>query len=442
MHQRFAQCWALSIAILVSGFCGRAGAEVPAVTEAPKPTYPTVQVNGVFQADAGWYRQDAASIQALGNLQDGVDFRRLRLSAKGSVIENVNYMIQMDFAFFGRPTFTDVWAEVTHVPLLGNIRLGQWKQPYGLEVVSSFRYQTFLERSLMFQAFDPFRHIGLGIYDVNASKRMTWAASAFRTGQDQFGGDIGDHGGWSGAARITGLPWWREAGTAADPQAGQHNEYLHLGAAYYHGNPGNDKYRFATIPEFYVGAFGALGATGTSGTSKVPVPAVANGTPPFVDTGTMPVHNVNNGATELLWVHGPLTLQSELQASYVNRIQAKNLWFFGGYAQASYFITGESRPYDRNVAAVDRVKPISNFVTRADGISGTGAWEVAARWSYLDLDDRDIRGGKLNDLTVGLNWYLNPYLKLQANYIRAMLQKTGIPNNTTNIYAVRTQLDF
>jgi hypothetical protein len=64
-----------------------------------KKTYPNVTVNGVFQADAGWIHQDDASLARYGEIQDGSDFRRARLSAKGSVTELTNYFFQMDFGF-------------------------------------------------------------------------------------------------------------------------------------------------------------------------------------------------------------------------------------------------------------------------------------------------------------------------------------------------------
>jgi hypothetical protein len=73
----------------------------------PKPEYPSVRMTGFFQADAGWFAQDAANIAAVGDIQDGADFRRARLAAVGNVIDNVAYMIEFDFAFPGRPTFMD-----------------------------------------------------------------------------------------------------------------------------------------------------------------------------------------------------------------------------------------------------------------------------------------------------------------------------------------------
>ncbi|HEY4261525.1 MAG TPA: porin, partial [Schlesneria sp.] len=102
-----------------------------------KKTLPSVQIHGAFQADAGVFSQDTNSKISYGDIQNGADFRRARISASGSMTERTNYVIQVDFAFFGRPTFTDVWVEQTQIPILGNWRIGQWKQPFSLEVVSS-----------------------------------------------------------------------------------------------------------------------------------------------------------------------------------------------------------------------------------------------------------------------------------------------------------------
>lgn len=69
------------------------------------PTFPTVRVTGFFQADAGWFHQDAANRLAVGDIQDGADFRRARLAAVGKVADNVGYNVEFDFGFPGRPSF-------------------------------------------------------------------------------------------------------------------------------------------------------------------------------------------------------------------------------------------------------------------------------------------------------------------------------------------------
>ena len=155
-----------------------------------KKTYPTLQINGAFQADTGYFHQDANSMETYGHIANGADFRRARLGAKGAINETVNYFFQMDYAFFGRPTFTDIWVEQTQIPYFGNVRVGQWKQPFSLEVVSSYRYTTFMERSLLFVPFTAFRHLGIGFYDNADDLSSTWAGSVFASGQDQTGGSL------------------------------------------------------------------------------------------------------------------------------------------------------------------------------------------------------------------------------------------------------------
>ncbi|MCC6507875.1 MAG: porin, partial [Pirellulaceae bacterium] len=365
--------------------------------------------------------------------ESGAEFRRARLGAQAKVTDSMNAFMQMDFGFFGRPTFTDVWVEQTNVPMLGTVRAGQWKQPFSLEVVSSFRYTTFMERSSMFQPFTPFRHLGVGFYNHSDDLDTTWAASIFRTGQDQFGNSLSTNGGNGAAARLTRLLW----------HCGAHGEdYMHVGGGYFLNSPPRDTARFRSIPEIFVGEF-APGAVGTSGQA---VPGAQNGTPFFVDSGQLSsISNIQTFGLESLWVRGPFSFQSETMAAAVNQ-PGRNALLRGTYAQVGYFLTGEHRPYDRKAGAIDRVMPFHSV-----GQGGRGAWEVAARYSTIDLSDEAIVGGDLTNWTVGLNWYINPYCKWVFNCIRANAEgpdrfPSTIPgtniSSSTNIYATRVQIDF
>lgn len=403
--------------------------------EAAKKKLPSVTINGVFQADSVWFSQSPNSRSQYGLIEDGAGFRRARLSAKGTVVENTNYFMQMDFGFFGRPTFTDLWVEQTKVPILGNVRVGQWKQPFSLEVVSSFRYTTFMERSSLFQAFTPFRHIGAGFYNNAEDLNSTWAMSYFRTGQDQFGDSLSINGGHGMAARLTRLLWY--SGTDGD-------QYLHIGSGYFFNSPPRDQARFRSIPEIFVGEF-APGGVGTSGQA---VPGVLNGTPFFVDTGRIDnVRGVSTYGLEALWVNGPWSLQSEAMGAVVNQPTITDAFIGGAYAQLGYFLTGEHRPYDRKTATVDRVQPKSNF---KPGAGGTGAWELAARWSFLDLNSGAIAGGVMQNMTTGVNWYINPYTRWEFNFIHSWVNGHDFtPFDTankirseSNAFGTRVQLDF
>ncbi len=404
-----------------------------------KPKYPNVALNGVFQADAVSFNQLESSRQAYGSVESGADFRRARLGAKGAVSDRMDYFMQMDFGFFGRPTFTDLWADFKDVGPLGTVRVGQWKQPFSLEVVSSFRYTTFMERSSMFQAFTPFRHIGVGFYNNSDDLNWTWAASYFRTGQDQFGGSLSTDGGNGGAGRLTHLLWH-------DGAKGE--DYLHLGAGYFLNAPPNERVRFRSVPEIFVGEF--VVPTGSPiGTSGQPIPSITNGTPFFVDTGTIGSSLTQTFGLESLWVRGPLSWQSEAMGCFVDTTGNGNSFLNGAYSQVGWFLTGEHRPYDRKAGAIDRVMPFHS-VSKSGG--GWGAWEIAGRWSYLDVTDKQIQGGMMQNMTAGLNWYVNPNCKCVFNYIHSWADSRPNRNGAilsndfissqTDAFGIRCQLDF
>jgi phosphate-selective porin OprO/OprP len=88
--------------------------------------------------------------------------------------------------------------------------------------------------------------------------------------------------------------------------------------------------------------------------------------------------------------------------------------------QASYFLTGESRQWDRKLGYFGRAQVYEPFfrVRTKDGCVCTsrGAWELVSRWNYLDLSDAGLRGGYLDSTTIGLNWYLSPYVRMMFNY--------------------------
>ena len=134
--------------------------------------------------------------------KNGAAFRRARVAMLGEH-GPTEYRIEMDFALAGRPSFLDVWAGVKDVPYLGALRIGHFFEPFSLERYTPNRFMTFMERSLTFQSLTPFRRLGIGFYDWSEDLMTTWAASGFRSGQDQFGDTLADRGGYGAAARLT-----------------------------------------------------------------------------------------------------------------------------------------------------------------------------------------------------------------------------------------------
>jgi phosphate-selective porin OprO/OprP len=109
----------------------------------------------------------------------------------------------------------------------------------------------------------------------------------------------------------------------------------------------------------------------------------------------------------------------------------------GFYVEGSWFLTGESRSsfYRTQFGSFDRIIPLNNF-----SITGAhwGAWQLAARFSRMDTDSGAIQGGRLDDITGGINWYLNPNTRVTVNYIWAHLEGVG----DSNIAQGRFQVTF
>ena len=338
-----------------------------------------LKIGGRIQHDYGYFAEDGDLERRLGeDFDDGTEFRRARLYFSGTVYDDIDFEVQFDFAG-GDADFKDVYLGMRNVPFVRNVRIGQFKEPFSLEELTSSNYTTFMERSLV-NTFAPSRNTGVMFYDTLLDKRMTWAVGVFRQ-TDSFGDGRGGRD-YNATVRLTGLPWYEDDG----------EKLFHVGVAYTHQNYDDDTFRFRARPESHL-------------------------SPRVVDTGTFSADYGDLFGAEVAWVDGPLSLQGE----YVHaRIEGSGRLagdpnFWAASVQASYFLTGEHRPYKTSTAAFDRVRPLRNF--RKDG--GLGAWELAARLSYLDLNDGIVKGGRLRNLTLGLNWYLNPSVRTMWNYILA-----------------------
>ncbi|MGH8579986.1 MAG: OprO/OprP family phosphate-selective porin [Gammaproteobacteria bacterium] len=137
----------------------------------------------------------------------------------------------------------------------------------------------------------------------------------------------------------------------------------------------------------------------------------------LVDTGNIPgdVNYFTLFGGELAGIYGPFSVQSEYIRADVDRETGGDPGFNGYYGYASWFLTGESRNYKADKGVFD-ILPLKPFSLKT---GGWGAWEVAVRYSNLDLNDEGVRGGEIDDLSFALNWYPNPYVRLMANYVSA-----------------------
>lgn len=354
-----------------------------------------VQIGGRIHNDWAFMEGDDSLSTQFGEFEDGTEFRRARLSVSGLMYEKVEFKTQLDFAT-GSAVFRDVYLGLRKLPVIGNIRFGQFKEPFGLDELTSSNFITFMERSLA-NAFVPSRHTGIMVHDRELKERVSWALGVFKDTND-FGLATGDEN-YAVTGRITGLPWYEEDG----------RRLVHLGLAYSRRNTAS-QFRFRERPETHLA-------------------------PRLVDTGVFPAEALNLVGAETAVVFGPAAVQAEYIRADSDTGTPLDSSFNGFYVYGSFFLTGEHRSYRASEAAFSRIRPRKSFLSRR---GGPGAWEVAVRYSKIDLDDAPIKGGELRDWTAGLNWYLNPNTRIMWNYVRADLENRG----TADIFQMRFQVDF
>ena len=176
-----------------------------------------------------------------------------------------------------------------------------------------------------------------------------------------------------------------------------------------------------------------------------------------VDTGRIGyIDSFHYTSLELAGVYGRWSFQGELQRLGIDRDNGPggaaypDLSFNGYYLLGSYFLTGESRNYYQRLGSFWRVAPHREFDPWGSG--GWGAFEVAARVSHIDLDDEvddlvgGVRGGVSNNVSLALNWYFNPYVRLSLNYVHAEVDNLDEQGNqeggTVNGVGMRLRWEF
>jgi len=175
----------------------------------------------------------------------------------------------------------------------------------------------------------------------------------------------------------------------------------------------------------------------------------------IVSTGALAnVSGAQVYSVETAGTYGPLFVQGEYYWYNVDRDATlphlSSVKFDGGYAEASYVLTGETRTYNAGSAAYNGIAPANPF-SLASG--GWGAWEIAGRVSMVDLNDQlatanGVAGGRQTVYTAGLNWYLNRNIRFMFNYLHGDIAKQLSATNATDAgakfdaFGLRTQVAF
>lgn len=358
----------------------------------------------------------------IGVLDDAFAFRRARLEIDGTFYEVVDFFLEFDFIntfdadplnpalrtdVFNTPVPTDLWAQVTHIPWINTVRVGNQKPPISLEHLTSSRFLPFLERSFNFDAFvggldNGFRP-GIQLINWSEDESITWSAGVFKNNQSVNGWNVGD-GELDVTGRITWCPIYEDNGRCV----------LHFGLGASHRDVDENAYRLRARTLLRNG------------------PAVLHNALASIVIGA-DTHDMV--VPEFAFQYGPFQMQAEYFANWFGNttfpaagptaVNRGTTFYQGAYVQALYFLTGDYTTYNRKLgsgAAFARTIPHSPYYfVHGDGgnLFSAGAWQIGARYSWVDLNSNGADAGIIHDLTLGLNWYLNPNLKFQWNYCAA-----------------------
>jgi phosphate-selective porin OprO/OprP len=373
-----------------------------------------LKFGGRLQSDWAFVDPSETIESSIGGEGHGTEFRRARLFFAGSVYDRLVFKAEYDFANTdsGEVSLKDAYVGLEDLGPVNSLLVGHMKEPFSLEELTGSRYTTFMERALP-NAFVPSRNTGFAADGTAANDRILWQAGAFMD-SNESGFSFNHSGMWNLTGRLVGVPLYEDDGA----------KVVHLGVGYSHQFRGGSDFmlRYRQRPESHLAPY-------------------------FANTGsTIPTNDIDLISPEVAIVWGPASFQAEYMRAFVEGdAGTRDTTFWGAYAQLSYFLTGEHRNYELGAGAFDRVKPTVNF-NPAKG--DWGGFEVAARYSYLDLSDEMVRGGKMWDVTAGINWYLYPNTRVSLNYVHSELDDLLItlnPNDvdgSADIAEARFQFDF
>jgi len=349
------------------------------------------------------------------------EVRRARLGIEGVFHSDWEYELELDFA----ENEVDLKkAQITYGGIKNNdFTAGYQRVAFGLENTASSRYTIFMERGLT-DTFSPDRNLGI------AWRYTGWDWGQFKVGayipnsidtitETDNGSDDDTHraDAYNYIGRITIAP------------VNLSDQVLHFGASAAYTNYSNvdsdNGVRYRARPESHL-------SQRLVSTDEIYDP-----------------DNTQQYGLEAAYSGYGFLVQSEyVKTSTKGYYDDEDLTgdddtydYDSWYVSAAYMLTGESHAYRSKGGTFGNVMP-----DRPISKGGWGAWEIAGRYSTIDLNDNGEYGGEMDSITLGLNWYLENNLKVMFNYVNYDADNYGddskYKDQDDNIFQTRLQWFF
>jgi phosphate-selective porin OprO/OprP len=404
-----------------------------------RPTFTTaddkfsLSIRSLLQYDSAYYSQNNRALSGT-DLSSGSNFRRARIGVEGKAFGDWSYSLIYDLGGAGTEaaSLSNFYIQYDGIKGL-KIRTGAYATPAGLEDQTSAADLIFLERAA---APDLARSI------AGSDGRRNFL-SLISNGDNYYAAVS-----WSGG----------KAGDAAFFDT-QQAAVGYLASRVYHDADSNvvlsanGTYVFK-LPDT------AAGPNGPSALNyQARLESTVDGTR-LIGTGGINARKAAIWGAEAAGNWKNLYAQAGYFGFSIDRRASvlPDPKFDGWYVQGSWVLTGESRRYNTASATWSSPRPDKVFSLKNPGI---GAWELAARYSVLDLNFRPgvaganivaatggIRGGKQKTATFGLNWYPNNVIRILLNYEHADIERLAVVTpfrdigQDVDIITARAQLSF
>jgi phosphate-selective porin OprO and OprP len=367
-----------------------------------------LQLHVTAMEDGAFFSQNEASDGQVGPLPSAGEFRLSRLQLNGQLTAPFPWSFEVNAGYNGLDqnngeaswSISDLWIAVP-IGGVATVTVGEQEAGVGMERLSHGEDLSFMERSTMSEAYKKAHELGVRFTGTAAGDRMTWSAGWFNDWVTD--GLSFDASGNSFAGRVTGLLLDQDGG----------RELLHVGISGAYSQAQNGAVQTRSRPE-------------------------VRQAPYFVDTDSFPASHSDAIGFELAAVRGPVTVTSEYTLADVSAPESGNPLFSGWYVTASWVLTGETRPYEHANGYFGQLEPAVPF---SFDRGGAGAWELAARYSWIDLTSQAVGGGKFDRWSGALSWYPTKIWRFEFDYGYGRLQRFGT-TGLTRFYQLRLQFEI